>query len=202
MLPARPRWVVEEESHHFEPLFILSTNVPEQLLDVRSDAKTREFDGLLCLSRSLAQGMAPGIISLGPPGTPASPKVNETPIISFLTQLRLRLYFSPGLWLRSFSLSHFTHWVQLLPELEMLLRQSCPDDAFGPSKYSVFCVPPGSIIKRRKERKNNTNWIFIMYQGQVWDLSHVLLSIIYTIVCIPEPIVLLSVSALPRGWLR
>lgn len=56
-------------------------------------------------------------------------------------------------------------------------------------------MPPGSIIKSRKGRKNNTNWIFIMCQGGVWDLSQVLLiCIIDRAVCIRKPVVLCSVS--------
>lgn len=77
----------------------------------------------------------------------------------------------------------------------MLLRQYCHSDAFGPSKHGEFYVPPGSIIKSRKGRKNNTNWIFIMCQGSFWDLSHMLLiCIIDTVVCVPKPVVLQSVS--------
>lgn len=71
------------------PLFILSTNVLAQFLGLRSDAEIWEFRLIRPLTVIVTKPL-----SFGPPGTPASPRINENPIISFSTPAKAEV-FSP-----------------------------------------------------------------------------------------------------------
>lgn len=127
----------------------------------------------------------------------------ETRPLLFLSQLQLRVsfYFSPDLWLLFFSLSHFTRWVQLLPALEMLPKQYCHSDALTQLTMCSMCHLVASSRAGREGKLILIEFpLCVRYVSKPFPRCYSF-NIIYTVVCILEPIILQPASGLSRSWL-
>ena len=135
---------------------------------------------------SRAHGWAPrGIRASG------VPQGKLDPITSFSAPAEAAVLFLSWHTTAIFLTRHFTHWVQLLPSLEMLLRQYCHSDAL--TQTHIMCFLCHLVASSRAGREGKLILVefplCIRYASKTFPMCYSL-NIIYAVVCVPKLIIL------------